>query len=274
MNAILAFITKAFDLILYPFSTLAPVFGVAFMSFLTALFVLWVYSRVSNQTAIKRLRKRIQAYFLGIYLFRNDLSLIIESMLRIFSNTFLYIGHSLRPLAVVIIPIALVCVQMQLRYGHSNLKPGDRVMTAAGLTPQRWDLAGGVTLHASDGLSLDSPPLTISSLREIDWDVMINRPGKQSLTFAVNGTVVRKDLYVGNRIHRTYPATRKASFWNALVYPGGETIDTHSPFQYVMIHYPSARIGFLGLHLHWSIVYFLLAIIFGLLLKRFFGVEF
>ena len=274
MSVILTLVTKVFDLVLYPFRTLAPIFGVAFLSLLTALFILWVYGRVSNQPAIKRLRKRIQAYFLGIYLFRDDLSATVGSLLKIFSNVFLYIGYSLKPLAVVIVPIALLCIQMQLRYGYSSLKPGDRVLVSAGLSPRGWSSAEKVELHTSAGLIIESPPLRLARLREVNWKVKVDHPGEQRLTFRVNGSEVQKYLYVDDRIHRTYPVMQKASFRNTIIYPGGETIGKNSPLRYIRISYPHAKIRLMGFGLHWSIDYFLLAIIFGILFKRFFGVEF
>ena len=65
-------LTKVFDLVLFPFRQMAPVWGVAFLALLTAIFILMVYKWVSNQRAIARFKKQVQGHFLGIYLFRED----------------------------------------------------------------------------------------------------------------------------------------------------------------------------------------------------------
>ncbi len=272
--AVFSTLTKLFDLILCPFRALAPIWGIAFLALLTAIFVLWIYKLVSNQEAIKQLKKRIQGYFLGIYLFRNDLREILVSEWRVFSNVLRYMGHALLPLAVVIVPVALVCVQMQLRYGYSNPQPGDSVLVSVSFAPGIKLSDTDLKPEPSDGLIVETPPLRMLELNEIYLKISVKEHGKQDIKIMADGSTVDKTVSVTAGVHRLYPVKTKPSFLNCLLYPGQEPIDEKAPIRSVRVDYSSARVNLAGFRLHWSIAYFLLAIVFGIILKPFFKVEF
>lgn len=274
MYALLAVVTRAFDLLLYPFRNLAPVWGVAFLALPTAIFVLLAYRRCSDQAAIRRLKKLIQGHFLGIYLFRDDVSQILLSLGKVCANALRYMGHSLPPLAVVILPIALVCAQMQVRYGYRNLRPGERAIVSIELAPGIDARAAGSGLRASDGLRVETPPLTIGSRGEIDWRIRVEKWGAQRLVFSAGGSVVEKGMSIDSSVGRLYPVRAKGSLINSLIYPGDEPIARGAQIRAVIVGYPSARVRLLGIGMHWSVAYFILTIVCGMMLKRVLGVEF
>lgn len=266
-------ITRFFDLILLPFGSLTRVWGLAFISLLSALLILSIYKRVSNQVAIQNLKEKIQGYFLGIYLFRDDFSRIMECQRKVFSNTVRYMGHALRPLAIMIIPVGLICVQMQLRYGHSGLQPGETTILSAGIEDNAG-LLKETSLSAGDGIEVLSPPLRIPARNEVNWRIGVREAGDHRIAVSAGGSETEWEIDAGEGPGRIYPARTKPALWNSIVYPGQETIESDSPVRYLKVDYPSAEIGIAGLRLHWSIIYFILVIIFGLALKRSLGVEF
>ena len=274
MYAVFSILTRAFDVMLYPFKNLAPVWGVAFLALLTAFFVLYIYKQVSNQRAIKLLKKRIQGHFLGIYLFRDDISQILGSQGKVFSNVLRYMGHSLLPFAVVLVPILIVCVQMQLRYGYSHLAPGDVLPVSIKLAEGAKAVNAGVELTASEGLTVETPPLRIAALNEIDWRIRVEDWGMHEVVFKIGGARIGKGVDAGKGVQKIYPARERSVVLGALICPGEAPIESKLPVRSVLVGYTHATIGFFGLNLHWSIVYFLLAIVFGIIFKRFFKVEF
>ncbi|MEJ2744078.1 MAG: hypothetical protein P8123_00065 [bacterium] len=92
MNTFFNILTWVFDVILFPFRNIAPVWGVAFLALLTAVFILVVYKLVSNQPAIARLKKQVQGHFLGIYLFRDDPIQVIRSLGSVCTCSLRYVG--------------------------------------------------------------------------------------------------------------------------------------------------------------------------------------
>lgn len=269
MDAAFNLVTEIFDLLLLPFRNIAPVWGIAFIALLTAVFILWVYTWASNQGEIKRLKRLMQGHFLGMYLFRDAPAQILRSLGNVLTCSLRYMGYSFVPLAVVLVPVALVCVQMQLRYGHRSPEVGERLRVSIGMVRG----ARSATIQTSPGLRADSPPVRIGG-DEIDWGVIALARGEQKLAFTVDGSMVEQPIPVGETAVRIYPVRSRASILNSLLYPGGEPLDGAGPVSFIRIDYAPARVSLAGFELHWSIAYFLLAILFGLFMKRFFRVEF
>lgn len=274
MCAIFNLITMFCELVLRPFSALAPIWGVSFLALLTAFFALLVYKKVSNQDAIKLLKKRIQGYFLGIYLFRDNIAQIFISLGRLLSNVFRYMGHAVLPLAVMIVPIVLLCVQMQVRYGYFVPAPGESVVVTARLEPGANISVMDIGLRVSKGLESVTPALRLAGRGEIEWKIRLTGEGDRFLDITAAGRGSVAKVGVGRTGQRLYWAVTKASPLNCFLYPGESPLEPGSPVREVRIGYPQARVNMAGLRVHWSIAYFVIAIVFGLLLKPFLKVEF
>ena len=274
MTFIADIITRLFDLLLFPFRTLAPIWGIVFLSLLSGILILLVYKAVSNQEKIKTLKKRIWGHFFGIYLFRDEPTQILKAQVCLMGSVFRYLGHSIRPLLVLIIPIILICIQMQLRYGHNNLQPGDEYIVSATLAPPDRVLTAPVELRASSGITIQTPPLRIPESNEVDWRIKINDTGRHSLTFVTDSGDFARTLDISPRISRIYPTIKRASLSARLEYPGQNFLPGNSSLNSVTISYPPAEINLFGIKLHWIIWYFILAMIFGFALKKPLRVEF
>lgn len=274
MNFIANIITEAFDLLLFPFRGLAPIWGITFLSLLSGVLILLVYKAVSNQEAIKTLKKRIWGNFFGIYLFRDEPTQILKTQARLMKSVFRYLGHSLRPLMVLIIPIILICIQMQLRYGHNNLRTGEETIVSVTLAPPDRVLVNPVELRSSPGITIQTPPLRIAELNQVNWRIKITAGGEHTLTFLTAAGDFIRTLDISPRIIRLYPSTKRASFSALLEYPGEDFLPADSALNSISITYPPAKINLLGIKLHWIIWYFILAMVFGFALKKPLGVEF
>ena len=92
-----------------------------------------------------------------------------------------------------------------------------------------------------------------------------------------NDQEVEKEIFVAARGARKLstlsPLRPSSKFIPSLLYPLEKPIPSDLPLQDIEVIYPSGNFHFLGLSLHWLIVYFLLAIAFGFGLKRIVGVE-
>ena len=254
--------------VLFPFQSLPPVIGLAFLALVTAVFALLVYKTISNQAQIKIKKKRIFGHFFGIYLSRDELGLIIKEFIQVLRGIGLYLAYLLPPLLVVIVPVLLLCAQIQVRYGYDNLRPGDQVNVTLSLAPDVNILQTELKLETSDGVAIRTPALRIQALKEVTWRVEVKEQGDHTLTFTVGDTLLTKNLRALTQIDRIYPVTEEASFFSILAMPGDKTIPTGSNIISARIDYPERDINLLGLQLHWTIAFLILTLAFGLLLKK------
>jgi len=267
-------ITLILSGILYPFRNLTPVLGLAFLALLTAVFALLVYKTISNQAQIKIRKRRIIGHFFGIYLSRDELGLIVGEFIQVLGGIFRYLSYVLPPLLVVIVPVLLLCAQIQIRYGYDNLRPEDEVNITLLLAPEVNILHTDIKLETPAGVAIRTPALRIKALGEVNWRIEVKEQGDHTLTFRVGETVFTKNLRAIQRIDRIYPVTEQPSFLSVLAAPGDKTIPSGSPIISARIDYPEREINILGLHLHWTIAFLILTLAFGLLLKKPLKVDF
>jgi hypothetical protein len=98
------------------------------------------------------------------------------------------------------------------------------------------------------------------------------KEGAQAVT--VGSESVFMPVAVGGAVRALCRERAQASLWHTLICPVGDPVAAGNAVRAVRLEYPSRRISLAGMRLHWSIAYFIFALIFGLLLKRLFGVEF
>jgi hypothetical protein len=263
--------TLAFALFLFPFRSLPPIWGIAAVALLTAVFILLVYRFASNQEAIRREKKRIQGHFLGIYLFKDSARQIFLSLARLLLAIVRYLAWSLPSLFIVIIPILLVCLQLDLHYGRRGLQVGESVNVYV-----RWSGATDpqAALRSASGLIVETPPVRIAALGETDWRIGMKQPRYHLLALAIGKNSTTFPVVSGDGIRPIYPERGRPGWRSYLLSPGQNYLPEDYPVSSVRIDYPVRRIDVLGRQLHWAIVYFVLAVVFGFLLKRPLKVEF
>ena len=274
MNYFFEIITFLVGVLLTPFRRLPAVAGIALLALITAAFALLIYKKFSNQEGITRAKKRIFGHFFGIYLFRDDLGRIIGQFGRVLGGVLRYMTYALPPLVLIIIPIGLLCIQMQLYYGYRPPEPGEAVNVSAGFEPGSDLLALHPALSAPAGVKAETPPVRIPARAEAAWRLRVEKEGDYPLDFRAGGEEVNFPLRADPVLDRIYPQAGRPSFGQFLLYPGGPAVPAESPFRSIRIDYPAREVPFLWFRTHWSIVYFVLALVFGLLLKKPLRVDF
>ena len=116
---------RPFDFFYRPFESLHPAVGLTVVSVLTGVLLLIVYRYTSNQAGIRRVKDRIKAHFLEIRLFQDQFGVVVGAHGRILRATLTYMSYSLKPLAVILLPVLILMVHLEMHLGQRPL--GDAV---------------------------------------------------------------------------------------------------------------------------------------------------
>jgi hypothetical protein len=270
MNLFFSMLNSAFDLMFWPFRSLPPIWPLLFFSLVTALLMLLVFRHFSNQTAIRRTKDRLSAHLLEVRLFQDQLSVVLRAYGRLLRATGAYLLLSLKPLAVMIVPLVLLMAQIELRMGRNAAAPANAILVKAQLADQA--ALDSAELRVSDGVEITAPPLRIPEHREIDWRIAATRAGDFHLEVKAAGQVVTKEFSAGDSLPRISPL-RTASFLDLLLYPGEPKLDGKG-VRSIEVQYPTREIWFFGFHVHWLIPFFMLSLVLGFALKGVMGAEF
>ena len=150
-----------FDIILYPFRTLHPLWGQMWISALTGLLMILIFKKTSNQQAISQLRRKMGSRALGMLLYLESPLTVLKLAFGLITDNFIYLWHLLRPMLVIAVPFILVAAQLDARYGF---KPPSSPRPAT--VTIRWDDSLPGEIDEPTVGSVVSPVVTIADSLE------------------------------------------------------------------------------------------------------------
>jgi hypothetical protein len=264
-------VTGSFDLVLLPFRSLAPMWGLTAISLAAGILMLWLFGKVSDQETIRVVRDRIRGNLIGIRLFGDDLGLLFRLQLRIFRQTLTYMKHALVPMLVLLVPVLLILIQLNLRFESRPLRPGERTVVRLTLRAGAADV-GDVSLSVPDGVSIETPGVRSPATDEVAWRVRADRPGAHRLRLRAGADEVQTTLLVDGG-WGPVPTLKSARPLDLLLYPGEAPIDPDSRIRSVEVRYAALPLSLLGFDVDWLLFFFVASIAFGFAFKGVLGVE-
>jgi hypothetical protein len=253
----------AFSL-LSPFS---PVVALWVISAATGVLMLLIWRYTSNQAAIADVRRKISAHLLSTRLFKDDLSVTFRAQRQIIWQAIRLLGHSVRPMLVMLVPFALVMVQIGLRYEYRHAVNGQPLRVKATLKKPDAIFTAGSALQLPGGLRKDPhDPCRVGPLRTVDWRLTPEVPGAFVLNLGEGADVVSMPILIGEGFTRV-SRIRGGSFWDRLLYSGEDAIPESSIFESIEIYYPKRSTPIFGWDVHWLISLLVLSILFALIFK-------
>lgn len=213
------------DGMLFPFKTLPPAVGVAVVSLVVGIGMLFIFKLTSDQTRIARVKDLIMSGFYEIRLRNDSLASVIRAQFRILGHNLRYVALSLVPLVWMLIPVVLIIAQLQAYYGYEGLKPGETALFQVTLKSDWREKAGtpdaerpDLQLQLPEGLHADAPPVWIPAKREMAWRIVADDWGDHEVQVALGGETYSKGVHVTQSTGRRTPF-RSAGFMDQVLYP-------------------------------------------------------
>ncbi len=263
-------INHIMNLLFKPLNAIPEDWGLMLVSALVGIIMLVIFKFTSNQQKIKTAKDRIKAHILEIRLYNESPRVIMRALKRILQYNATYLRHAVVPIAFVIIPVVLILINLNFRYGYQAFKPGDAFVVKAVLQKDA-DLEQ-VKLIVPPGVRVDTPALHIPALSQVNWRLRIEKEGIYDLVFSYGATRVEKKLVAAQRAGMISPQKPPASFFSVLANPAENPLPA-SPFTTIEVLYSKRQNEFFGLHIHWLVTFFILSLIFAFALKKPLGVE-
>lgn len=290
MSLINAALARAFDAALAPFRQLPPIVGLAVVSLATAVVLLLVFRRTSDQTRLAAVKRQIHAALFEIRLFNDDLRAIFRAQGEILRHNLTYLRLSLVPMLWMLPPLVLAIAQLQFHYGYQGLTPGEPVLLTAQFREGALDRPASAPrgspvarasspadtpvalLEAPPEIDVQSPAVFFPSTREVIWRIVPQAAGRFEIGVTVDGQTYAKTIRVAGAIVRRSPVRVQRGFLNELLYPAEPPLPSGAPVTGISVAYPERDVRVLGFDLHWLIVYFALTMVFAFALRGRFGV--
>jgi uncharacterized membrane protein (DUF106 family) len=272
VTAVNAALRAVFDLALLPFRSLPPLAGLAVVSVVVAVGMLLVFKRTSNQARLEEVKRQIHACLFELRLFSDDLPAILRAQAEILGHNLRYLGLSLVPMLVMLLPIVLVVAQLQFHYGYRGLRPSEDFLFKVQLKEGHADARPDAALEAPAGLSVATPPVWIPSERELAWRLRAEQWGDYVLKVRLDGQEYAKTTQVSRDVRRRSPVRLEPGLLNQLLYPAEDPLPADSPVSSISVAYPEEDVSVLGWPVNWLVLFVVLSIAFSFALRKRMGV--
>lgn len=292
MSLINSLLRALFDALLYPFRSLPALVGLSVLALVTAIVMLWVYKKVSNQEGLEAVKRQMAASLFEIRLFNDDFRHILRAQADILRSNLTYLRLSMVPMIFILPPLVLVVAQLQFHYGYSPLEAGEATLLEVELEAG-WDAPGEVPttdsgkpvveLDLPPGLVAETPPVWVPGARTLSWRLRAQEDGSGSsrnIGLTLGETRLEKSFQNREEWVRRSPVRPDRSFLDQLIYPAEPPLPEAGPVERIDLALPSAVVDVFGWEVRemagvpaWMIVYFLLAVIFAFALRKPFGVQ-
>ena len=274
MGVINGILNAVFNVIFAPFRGMNPWVAMLVISLGTGILMIFIYKLVSNQAGILRTKNLIKAHLLELRLYKDSMAASFRSYGGILWANVKYIGHALRPLLVMIIPVLLILIQLNSWFGYRSMREGEPFLLKVKLAEGQDPMQTNLEVTPSETYKVETPALRMQEEREIDWRLSATRNGLHEIALSLDGTRITKTLAVGQKpLSRLSPLKPGGKFMDIAFNPSEPGVAKGSPITSIEVTYPEARLDFLGIHFHWLIAFFILSIVFGFGLKGLFRVE-
>ena len=274
------FINQVFDIFFEPLSFLNPILFLGSLALISVIFILYVFKKVSNQGKIKFHKDRIIGYMLEANLYRDHFSQTILSLLNILKHNMLYLRYVITPLLVIIIPMIIIMVQINNRLGYVPLNENEQFIIRVELDKDMVatvpHIVERINCETSEGIHVETPPLRVASEASIFWRARIlDSNGLQYIHLKIEGDeqILEKQIVTNSEIRSFTSQKIKWSLWNSLLYSAEDPIPETFPIKLVSVSYRPARYSFLFLNFDPIMLFFILTLCFGLIIKPLIGVR-
>lgn len=273
MEFVSKIITASINVLLVPFGTTHQAIGLVWLSLLTGVGMAYVFKLTSNREKIKRSKDRFKSFILEMRIYQDDLGVVFAAFFGALRANLVYLRHILVPFLVLIVPAAIIFMQMDERYGRSHIPAGSMTVLAVFLAEGNDPFDIGFSIACGPGVSVDAGPVRIREEREIDWRLKIDSPGAHTVTLSIEGHDYTVPL-IAEPAHRMIGSTRSASsFIESFLHPGFPPIPDNSPIKTVKLHYPGASYPLLFWRVHWIVIFLVYSLIGAGAIKLLVGFE-
>ena len=262
------------DLLLFPFRGGGPWPAMLAMSCVTALLFVWAMRVFSNQRALKRKKGQLLGRALELLMFRHDMVVTLTALGRMAAANARYLKELLKPLAVVSVPTLLLLIQLAGSYEHRPYTVGEPVIVSVKFSDAFSVMQEDVTLRPSAGLELETAALRIPALQEMNWRLRARGAALAWVDVQTGEESLRKQVVIGEGLHRISDRRVRAGFWSELLHPGEPPLPRESPVELIRVNAPPRLFEIGGVDLPWWLAFLVLTMIFGLIFGRVMRVSF
>lgn len=270
MDWINAAIDGVLKLYFRAFAWAPPILGLAVLSALAGVVMLWVFGKTSDQKRMKAVKRRVYASLLELRVFSDEPAVSWRAQKSLFGANARYMGLALKPALYMAVPMVLLILHLESFYARAPLAVGREAIVTMGMAPGWEARSAAPQLVAPQGVEVAGPPVRVEAAREISWRIVPRAEVSGQLVFRVGGSEVARGIEAGNGARYVAGKTVRSAL-GSLWEPAQPRVASDT-VEWIEVGYPEAQPEAFGLRLNWLVWFFGISVIAALILKKRFGV--
>ncbi len=263
MNLLNDGMTKLFDLLLAPFAS-SPALTMVVVSVVTSIWALLLFKAVTPQAQVTRVRDRLFGHIYEMGLYQDHLRIVGRIQWDLARANIRYLSLTLPALLALMVPMVLTLAQLDSRFTHQPLQPGDETVFTIALA--EVDLSA-VRLEVPEGVKIGAGPVRDRTTNEIAWQLRVEGQISGDLVvYAGERELVRRSVPVGDNLIALGESSEQG-WLHTLLYPGAPGLPSGSDVIAMTLHLPTRQVAYLGFGLDWLVAFMLISMAVGLVIK-------
>ncbi len=258
------------EFVLAPFAGFHPLVSLVPLAVLTGVAMLWVFAKVSDQKAIRRAKKKMQAYLLELRLFGDDPGLMWSAQMNLIKSNLRYMGLMFKPAIYLTVPMVFLLIHLDAVYGIDPIPTGESAVLTVRVDGRLAAQTSAPNVRAPSLLAVETPVVRGLTDGVFSWRVRAVEAGTGDIEFDWDGRSWSKTVTAGNGL-RYVSHAKTASALESVLAPGEKLLQA-ADIASVEINYPAASIETGSLRLHWLVWFLVVSLVAAYLLKGVFGV--
>ena len=210
---------------------MTPPWGLAAAALLSGAGMLWIFRRTCDVQALAAAVNRIQAHLLEFWLYVDEPRAILKSWRGLLGSNGRLLRLLLRPLATLSLAALPLFVFLHAIYGTWPLAVDRPAVVTVALSERSIP-----QLQELDGVSVETPPVRVPSLRQVSWRIRPRRPLDGELQFTINGETLTKSIHAGGSA-RFHSPRRSRSLLAWMASPVEARLPA-GPVEWIAVSYP------------------------------------
>jgi hypothetical protein len=263
-----------FDALCAPFAGV-PAIGVLVLSLLIGVVMLLLFKWSTNQDRLVAARRVLTGRVYEMGLFQDHLGVLMRIQKDLLVANLRYLRWSLPALVVIIVPMVLILAQLDARYGHRPLRPGETTLVTAKVDAAEAGVLETIALTATDGVTVEAGPVRDRSLGTATWRIRIDAAGEHNVAVVLpDGTEAGKRVPAGEGTPRLAGTRERESLARTFLNPAEAPLPGDMPLRAIAVELPPRDLDYLGVRTNWLVALCVFSILFGLAVKDLFRVRF
>lgn len=230
------------------------------------LLLLLILRKVSNQEAIRSIRRQLQACLYELRLFVDEPALVWKAQLRLLWLNVRYLGLMLRPAFILALPMLFVFSLLDPFLGKAPLTLSEAFIVTVKLAGDGDAAVSPPVLQPPAGIDVETPAVRMQGAGLISWRIRAQKATSGLLRAVFPTEIVSKRIASGTRA-QLLSTKRVQSIWQWFWHPT-ESVLPAGNIEWIEVNYPSRSFSWLGLELPWYAWVLIFSIITVLVLKK------